>query len=181
MPFQGQKLMPRYIISGFVNKRRLNSMSSERLLFSDALLSSYMNIQNSNFADLTYISSESNLDTVREDNHLVESIWNILAEPQGKSGLRCFSFVLGYTCVEIGKIIKLLQSTDDQYVIVCKESYQKIISRVLIEFRLNGRVTFEIIKVGLIAEARYVFYHRYCMFYGKYNYVFYSFVVISFK
>jgi len=164
-----------YIVSGFVSRKCISALPTDNVLFSDALLSHYLNMPGSGFSDLKYVASESNLETISDDNRLIDRIWDLLVEKQVGSSFECFSFILGYTCIEIGKVIKFLENTDGNYVIVCKESYKKLFLKVLDGFQLSGRVTFKTVEVGFLAEMRYILYHRHCTFYGKYNYLFYVF------
>ena len=166
--------MASYIIAGFVSKRVIKSFLPAKLLFSDAMLSTYFKLGDCNIEDIKFVSQCSNLETIAGDNYVVDRIWQILIDTSSNKSFRCFSFLLGYTCIEVAKIIKLIQNTEKSYVVVCSAAYHNIILRVLFEFGINERVTFHVVERDIFSELRYFFFHRLCLFYGKYNYVFYS-------
>ena len=156
------------IVFGYVDKKHIKDVNS--LLFSDSIISVYFGLSEPYKYDLTCIRDKDNLLTVLDDNNLFNEVWSLLiVDKYGHN--ESLKFLLGYSIVEICKIICYLQDHETETEFVLSKNNCAVLKKALNHFFPSRKFSFHIVKNSFYGELRFLFYHRKFSFYGRYSYL----------
>ena len=156
------------IVFGYVDKKHIKNVDS--LLFSDSIISVYFGLSEPYRYDLTCIRDKDNLLTVLADNNLFNEVWSLLiVDKFGQN--ESLKFLLGYSIVEICKIICYLQDHETETQFVLSKNNCVVLKKILNNFFPSRKFGFRIVKNSFYGELRFLLYHRRFSFYGRYSYL----------